>query len=171
MKVPAPQYIDGEQHLLFGVRYPLKVVQIQRGRNHLQFDGKTIMLHLRPDATFQQRQRLMHRFYSERLAVVVEVFMKNYQQTMQCPDIPFRIMRRKSVWGTYHVLTRTIIYNLLLAQVDTSLVQYVVLHEMTHQYVAAHNADFYARVAALMPDWSQRRKTLREFALQNISFR
>ena len=79
--------------------------------------------------------------------------------------IPFRILRRKSVWGTYNVRSRSIIFNLALSQVPLECVQYVVLHEMTHQYVHAHNAEFYQRMSAFMPDWKQRRKALKSVVM------
>lgn len=61
-------------------------------------------------------------------------------------------------------------YNVALAQVDTVFVQYVVLHEMTHQYVHAHNKEFYDRMAAFMPNWRELRTGLKKFAISNVVF-
>ena len=97
--------------------------------------------------------------------MAVSVYMNDYQSKLSCAPIPFRILRRKSVWGTFNVRSRSIIFNLALAQVPLECVQYVVLHEMTHQYVHAHNAEFYQRMSAFMPDWKQRRSTLKTISV------
>ena len=159
-------YIEGEQVMLFGTPYPLHVqASLPKEKAHVSFDGHSITLHIKPDSTREKREALLHTFYKERLAMVVSVYMNDYQTKLTCDPIPFRILRRKSVWGTYNVRNRSIIFNLALSQAPLGCVQYVVLHEMTHQYVHAHNAEFYQRLSAFMPDWKQRRKALKSMVM------
>ncbi len=161
-------YIDGEEHLLFGIRYPLHIVEFERGRSSISFDGKIITMTVPSGTQRNKRESLMYSFYKERLSVVVAVYMRDYKAKMNCPDISFRILHRKSVWGTFNTRTHSIVYNIALAQVDLLYVQYVVLHEMVHQYVLAHNRAFYTRISALMPDWKERRTALKQFAQSNV---
>ena len=159
-------YSEGEQVLLFGIPYTLHIQAVSpREKAHVSFDGQSITLHLKPCSTREQREALLHAFYKERLSMVVSVYMNDYQTKLACAPIPFRILRRKSVWGTYNVRSRSIIFNLALSQAPLECVQYVVLHEMTHQYVHAHNAEFYQRMSAFMPDWKQRRKALKSMVM------
>lgn len=164
---PIPlNYIEGEQVLLFGVPYTLHVqTTVSKEKAHVSFDGQSITLYIKPDSTREKRAALLQAFYKERLSMAVSVYMNDYQSKLSCAPIPFRILRRKSVWGTYNVLNRSIIFNLALAKVPLECVQYVVLHEMTHQYVHAHNAEFYQRMSAFMPDWKQRRKALKSMVM------
>ena len=138
---------------------------LPKEKAHVSFDGHSITLHIKPVSTREKREALLHTFYKERLAMVVSVYMNDYQTKLACDPIPFRILRRKSVWGTYNVRNRSIVFNLALSQAPLECVQYVVLHEMTHQYVHAHNAEFYQRMSAFMPDWKQRRKMLKSIVM------
>jgi len=157
-------YVEGEQILLFGTPYTLQIQEVRpKEKKHVSIEGDVITLHIKPDSSREMRESLFFAFYKERLTTVVAVYMKDYQQRLQCPEIPFRILRRKSVWGTFNPRKRSIVYNINLAQVPLDCVQYVVLHEMTHQYIPAHNADFYRKMAVFMPDWKERRTLLKQF--------
>ena len=161
---PSYSYTEGELHLLFGQHYPLHLQHVtSRKEVSATFDGQRITLHVLPVFTLEQRALLLQTFYKERLYLVVSAYMKDFTSRLACPDLPFRILRRKSVWGTFNVRTRSIIYNLSLALTPLECIQYVVLHEMTHQYVHAHNAEFYQRISVFMPDWKQRRATLKAY--------
>ncbi len=46
---------------------------------------------------------------------------------------------------------------------EPSLIDYVVLHELLHLTVSNHGRDFWAEMAAFMPDYKVRRARLREF--------
>ena len=162
----SPNYSEGEQVLLFGTPYTLHIQEVSpKEKAHVSFDGQSITLHIKPEASREKRTALLQTFYKERLSMVVAIYMNDYQTKLNCAPIPFRILRRKSVWGTYNVRNRSIIFNLALAQAPLECVQYVVLHEITHQYVHAHNAEFYQRMSALMPDWKQRRKALKAMVM------
>ena len=157
-------YSEGEQVLLFGITYSLHIQEIKpKEKAFVSIGGSIITLHINPDSSQKKREMLLHAFYKERLSMVVSVYMNDYQSKLKCNPIPFRILHRKSVWGTFNPRKRSIVFNINLAQVPLECVQYVVLHEMTHQYVPAHNADFYNKMAVFMPDWKERRTRLKQF--------
>lgn len=160
-------YSEGEQVLLFGITYSLHIQEVKpKEKAFVSIDGSIITLHINPDSSQKKREMLLHAFYKERLSMVVSVYMSDYQSKLKCNPIPFRILHRKSVWGTFNPRKRSIVFNINLAQVPLECVQYVVLHEMTHQYVPAHNADFYNKMAVFMPDWKERRTRLKQFGHQ-----
>ncbi len=157
-------YSDGDTIWLFGQSYRLHLQHASCKKKVIYISGDEIILTLPPTTTVEQRRHLLHAFFKQRLAIALDVYMRDYTAKMQCLPIPYRIMSRRSVWGTFHPATRSIIFNLQLIHVAPAYIQYVVLHEMTHQYVAAHNQAFYNRMSALMPDWRQRRRALQQFA-------
>ncbi len=165
-----PKYEDGESILMFGNYYPLRIKESNTDFPIVKEEKDSILMVVRKGASFATRKCMVDNFRKRMLEMVISGLHEMYCQEMRCDPIPFHIMRRKSVWGTFNVRKRSIIYNLALAQVDLSYVQYVVLHEMTHQYVCAHNQEFYDRVAAFMPDWKERRDGLRKFAPGNVVF-
>ena len=75
------------------------------------------------------------------------------------------IRRVKSIWGTCHIRKRQITYNAELARVPRELVEYVVVHELTHLQAANHGPRFYALMDERLPGWKLLRRKLnkREF--------
>ncbi len=57
----------------------------------------------------------------------------------------------------------TIRFNWRVVMTEPSLIDYVVLHELLHLKIRDHRRDFWAEMAALMPDYKVRRARLREF--------
>lgn len=53
--------------------------------------------------------------------------------------------------------------NFKLIQVPKRLIDYVIVHELCHTVVHAHNTEFYALLARIMPDWEERREKLNSF--------
>jgi predicted metal-dependent hydrolase len=165
-----PKYEDGESILLFGQPYTLRVIQSDTDYPGVGVKTDSIVMTVRKGAGFATRQRLMDDFRRQMLNFMISGLHDGYYEEMHCDPIPFRIMRRKSVWGTFNAKNRSIIYNLALSQVNPAYLQYVVVHEMTHQYVRAHNQEFYDRVAAFLPNWKELRAGLRKFAQGNVIF-
>ena len=79
--------------------------------------------------------------------------------------VTWKIRRVKSIWGTCHIRKRQITYNAELARVPRELVEYVVVHELTHLQAANHGPRFYALMDKRLPGWKLLRRKLnkREF--------
>ena len=79
--------------------------------------------------------------------------------------VTWKIRRVKSIWGTCHIRKRQITYNAELARVPRELVEYVVVHELTHLQAANHGPRFYELMDERLPGWKLLRRKLnrREF--------
>ena len=75
---------------------------------------------------------------------------------------PTRVIVRhqKRLWGSC-APDGTIRFNWRLVQLDPSLMDYVVVHELSHLAVRNHSAPFWAEVGRVMPDQAERRRALR----------
>ncbi|WP_369342772.1 M48 family metallopeptidase [Bifidobacterium fermentum] len=73
-------------------------------------------------------------------------------------NISFRLMTSR--WGSCTPATRRIRLNLELAWLKPELLEYVLVHELTHLLASGHGAEFQRYMTAFMPDWKRRRNTL-----------
>jgi len=76
---------------------------------------------------------------------------------------PLRLRTLKSQWGNCHWAQGYITLNTALARCPENLRDYVALHELVHFLHHDHGPGFYAQMDALMPDWRQRRKALKNY--------
>ena len=63
-------------------------------------------------------------------------------------------------WGSCDS-DRNIVLNLYLMQVPWTLIDYVLLHELTHTNILRHGSDFWAAMKQVLPDAQVRRKAIK----------
>lgn len=74
----------------------------------------------------------------------------------------FRLTNAKSKWGSCDSLCN-IRLNWRLVMLDGAIVDYVIVHELSHTVHHNHSADFWALVQKFCPDYKQRRKRLKTY--------
>jgi predicted metal-dependent hydrolase len=74
----------------------------------------------------------------------------------------FRWMRSR--WGSCRSATRQITINVALAAHPPEYLEQVIVHELVHLWVAAHNAEFNRRMDQLLPRWRAIRREMRRIA-------
>lgn len=157
------RFVDGEQFFYLGEEYPLKVVD---GRKPLaELVEGSFVVHTRRSQTPEQRARSIRaaflRWYKSEAETVltqrVAFFSPRIGRT------PKRIFFRdyKSMWGKCDVEGR-ITFNWKLVMAPEYILDYVVVHEMVHLHHLNHSPAFWQRVEALLPDYKQRRKWLKD---------
>lgn len=74
--------------------------------------------------------------------------------------VAWRLRRMKTLWGSCHWAKRRITYNAELARAPRELVEYVVVHELTHLQVHDHGPRFRALMDERLPGWPILRRRL-----------
>ena len=78
----------------------------------------------------------------------------------------WKLRKVKTFWGCCNWRRRLVTYNVELARAPRELVEYVVVHELTHFDAHDHGPRFYALMDARLPGWQDLRRKLnsREWA-------
>lgn len=76
------------------------------------------------------------------------------------PGVTWHLRRMKTLWGSCHWTKRRITYNSELARAPRELVEYVVVHELTHLQVHDHGPRFHALMDDRLPGWPALRRRL-----------
>lgn len=86
--------------------------------------------------------------------------------------VTWTLRAMKTLWGSCHVVRRRITYNTELAKVPREMVEYVVVHELTHLKTARHGPKFYRLMDERLPGWRELRRRLnkREFRIVQSEF-
>ena len=72
------------------------------------------------------------------------------------------VKRLKSRWGSCDQQAN-IVLNLFLMQLPWNLIDYVLLHELTHTNILRHGPDFWQALEAVLPNTAVLKKSLREY--------
>ena len=157
------KYIDGEEHAYLGNNYKLNLVS---GSTLVKIVNDTFVLRLRDPHDKKQAEAIMNRWYrKEAIRVMTPRFheMVNNLQHLDLPKSTLRFYKMKRRWGSCsskHVIT----LNTELIKKDINLIDYVIVHEICHLKVPAHNKAFYSLLGSIISDWKERRATLNKIS-------
>lgn len=146
------QFVEGETFYYLGNLYSLQIVN--RVQQKLEFDEKTFRMtsSLQPYGAqvFKEWYRVQaKRVLTERVAYYAKNHGFQYKKV--------RITSASSRWGSYSTSgTLSFPWRLVMAPID--MIDYVVVHELVHSRFQNHSKDFWSEVAAIMPDYKERRK-------------
>lgn len=98
----------------------------------------------------------LRRVFEERLKYNYERF----KEIKKCPELKIRAMKTR--WGVYNRVKHTITLNSHLLEYDYDVIDYVIIHELSHIIHFDHSKDFWALVSIYCPDYKKIRKKLKE---------
>lgn len=90
----------------------------------------------------------------QRLALLAQTHNLTYQSVS--------VKRLKGRWGSCDQ-HQNIVLNIFLMELPWDLIDYVLLHELTHTQVLKHGPDFWAAMATVLPDVQLKRKQIKSY--------
>ena len=147
------EMVSGESHYFLGNRYRLRVIQYP-GPPRVQLREKSyIDLYARPDATPEQREQVLHRWYRAELKALIPPLLEKWQLMLGVKVDDWAVKKMKTKWGSCSVEARRIWFNLELAKKPVQCLEYIAVHELVHLLERHHNDRFTAIMDEFLPQW------------------
>lgn len=117
----------------------------------------------KPD-DIEHKAKLLEDWYRKKARVVfaerIGVWFPRFERyDIEYPEFTVRKMQTR--WGSCSSTGRLTL-NLKLIQYPKNLIDYIVVHELTHLVNHNHSTKFYQTLSRVMPDWEKRRDVLIE---------
>jgi predicted metal-dependent hydrolase len=164
---PRPkQFVSGESLPYLGRQVRLFVQTVEARRVEVRFDHWSFRVsvpeHLTGDDRRETIQHAITRWYKRRAQERLEARARLWagRLVLQARRVATRDQRQR--WGSC-APDGTIRFNWRIVMAEPALIDYVVVHELIHLSVRNHGQEFWARMAAAMPDFKMRRTRLSEF--------
>ena len=159
-------YVSGETHWHLGRPRRLRIETIMQGRSYIQAEGKdALLMRLRPGATFEDRERMVLRWYRDELRTRGSDAVENWANILDVPKPKTGIKRMRTKWGSCTPDTGRVWLNLSLAKKPLQSIEYVALHEVAHFVSRRHDHAFINVLDKLMPTWRKVRSELNALPL------
>lgn len=154
------QYLPGESFLYLGQAYPLEIVRDQKKKLMLDEGFKLA------EAMQENAELVFKNWYRKQAKQIIEariaVFVDKYQFEYQ----KIRISSARTRWGSC-TSKGTLSFSWRLILMPPDVIDYVIIHELSHTVHHNHSKRFWKLVEKLMPDYKERRKRLREYGKEN----
>ena len=161
------EMVSGETHFFQGRRYRLRVIKGDGAQQVIRRNKSTLELHVRPESTVGQRQRVLQQWYRQHLRELVPPMLEKWQRVLGVKVSEFGIKKMKTKWGTCNIQARRIWVNLELAKKPVACLEYLVVHELCHLLERNHNDRFTSIMDKHLPTWRMSRKELNSEPLAN----
>ncbi len=152
--VPVKKFIQGEAFLYLGRSYPLLFgdkmgIDVQITDNLVVCCGKTLA-----------RDVLIH-WYRERAMEKISERCHHYSSMTALKPLSVKISNASKRWGSCSS-RGSINFAWRLVMAPLEVIDYVVVHELTHLKELNHSKKFWNRVESVIPDYRIRQKWLRD---------
>ena len=161
----AREMVSGESHYFLGRRYRLCVVQSDGPSRVMVRKGATLELCVRSGADAKAREKVLQRWYRERLRDLVPPLLAKWEVILGVNASSWGIKKMKTKWGSCSLGARRIWLNLELAKKPVQCLEYMIVHELTHLIEPHHNDRFVSLMDRYLPQWRHHRKHLNEAPL------
>ncbi len=158
------EFIERESHYLWGRRY-LMTVEYQEVKPSVSLDHKRITLTVRPGSDARKRSEVIHEWHKSLLHEVVPALIKRWEQKLKVRVTGYYLQRMKTKWGSCNHQAGHIRLNTELVKKPKDLLEYVIVHEMTHLLEPTHSERFIAVLDEHYPSWREARAELNELPL------
>jgi predicted metal-dependent hydrolase len=153
------EMVSGESHYFLGRRYRLSVVP-HDGAPKVLTRKKLIELYVRRETNARQRERVLRRWYRQRLKEMIPPLVEKWQEILGVQLVEWGIKKMKTRWGTCNPDSRRVWLNLELAKKPSQCLEYILVHELTHLVERHHNDRFISLMNRHLPNWRQQRQVL-----------
>ena len=104
--------------------------------------------------------------YKKETPKIVLPLLEKYSKIMRLYPSKISFRFNKSRWGSCSYKD-SIVFNYYLAKLPIRLIEYVVVHELSHIKHKHHKKPFWDEVERVLPDFKERIKNLRKFEKEN----
>lgn len=151
------RFVEGEEILYMGARYPLQLVEKQKaGLAFKQGQGFCLAKDRQADAA-----RLLENFLRKETRRLCQAYISHYAALKGLQPGALRINSAKSRWGSCST-RNSLNFSLRLAMVPLACLEYVVVHELCHTRHHNHGVAFWGLVEDVLPAYKAPRAWLKK---------
>lgn len=155
-------YFNGEQYMFCGDTYTaipiekLKKIEISNGNIYVPLDNDD-----------GKRNLMLYKFYTNVTKEILSKRVEYFANLMQVNYSSVKVVNSKAKWGSCSN-TADLQFNLRLSMLPHKVIDYVIIHELSHTIEFNHSKQFYLIIESIMPDYKKHRSKLKElnFLLQ-----
>lgn len=154
--------------MYLGQAYPVlwRLSQEDWGRIDFNEQGWTVDVpgRIEPASRVGYVTDFLEKWYKSRAQKLIEERVALHARRMG--DVPnqIRIRSPRRLWGSCHPVKRVVHFNWKLVMAPLEVLDYVVVHELSHMMVADHSRRFWSVVERYCPDHRSHKKWLRQNA-------
>lgn len=163
------QYINGEEFYFLGAAYLLQIIEYDKIRTRCEMRTSSLIVSANHDSSKYEIRRCLVTWYQKQAKTYFLQRLNFWSEKLNIRFNHFSISSAKTRWGSCNY-KNDIRLNWRLMMMTSSIIDYVVIHELCHVIHKNHSKRFWSLVAKAMPDYKQHQEQLKKWARELILF-
>jgi predicted metal-dependent hydrolase len=159
------EFVSGEKFLLRGRRYSLKVTKSKKQLPSLNFIKSKFKVIIPPQLKEEQYQSIIRplfiMFYKDKAEKILNERVRKYLKYFNEEPKKIIITELKDKWGSCSNKNQ-IRYNWRIILAKTSIIDYVIVHELCHMIQKNHSDKYWKEVNRILPNYEIQKEWLRK---------
>lgn len=151
------EYVSGESFLFQGDDHMLDIVNHGK-RANLVFDGRKFLL--KPEAV-SEGQKWFVQFYKREAKEIVGKRVAKLSSRLGYKPSSVKILELGARWGSCSKIGG-VNFSWKLAMLPANIVDYLIVHELTHLDIPTHSSEFWRRLEVAYPEYRRAESWLKE---------
>ncbi|MBN2797292.1 MAG: M48 family metallopeptidase [Clostridia bacterium] len=159
------EYVNGESFLYLGRNYTLYIMDDDSLRKPITklFQGKFIIY--TPTRDQIKLKASMEDWYRQKTLEKVLERVSYYQKYFEVKPSAIKVKEQKKRWASC-TSKRELLFNWRCTMAPSWVLDYIVVHEMSHMLIMDHSKAFWSLVERIMPDYEKRREWLKNYGIK-----
>jgi len=156
------EVVTGSRIFYLGKSYYVEVTEEDRSEIEIQFLHSKFKIFIPMGTGQRELSEAIDCFYKQRAEDKIIKLVKKYSDIMKLFPQHVGFRKSKTKWGSCSERDR-LTFNPEIIKLSSSLIEYAVIHELSHIAFKSHSKDFWALVKKYMSDYLKKEEKLRVF--------
>jgi predicted metal-dependent hydrolase len=149
--------VNGQSYLYLGRNYYL---QYSNEVEKIQFKGRYFYA---PESMSEKLNELFKEFYRSRGKVFIQPRVEKYAELMGVHVDEVAVLELKNRWASCSVKKPKVNFHWKIMMAPATVIDYLIVHELTHFKYKRHDSDFWNAVDKIMPEYQKQVSWLKQY--------
>lgn len=149
---PPIKYVEGEFFMFLGENYSLKFKDDDSHKNCIVYLNEGNLIYENGERSSEAVQKELEKWYRNVAQKMVEDRIRHHGKYFGVEPTCIKVKTQKKRWGSCST-KRHLLFNWKLVKAPIEVLDYIVVHEMSHMVHMNHSAQFWDLVRSIMPDY------------------
>jgi len=164
LNTPDRTFTDGQLFLFLGKDYPLYIFKNGRKIPKVFFSGDQFNIELH-EYDHKKMRKAMEKWYRKKADRIINDRVEVYIHKIGKRPKIVKVKEQKRRWGSC-TAKGNLYFNWRCIMAPPAVIDYIVVHEMSHLVIPNHSKRFWQKVGSVLPDYKKRRKWLKDNGLR-----
>lgn len=162
IQMPSKQFVSGETYYYLGRQYRLKL--FASNYNQIDILDDRFILNCTDLNDAALKQSLLISWFEQRAKMILSERFNHLKEKFNQLNTSIAVKKLSKSWGEFNTSKKLVTLNSELIVAPVECIDYVIIHELSHEIVDGHNSEFYNLMSRRLKNWRDLKNQLEGYS-------